>query len=167
VKRWLAIAAVALGLGAVLLALFARPTHEERIRKQLDRLAQVVSAGSDESNPVLRGARLKREFSELFSADVAVTIPDLGNPVRGRDELAALAARAGMGFQRVEVALSKIDVQVDANETRAQVRSVATVTGTRAGELERDQRRVRFGFSRQDGEWLIDLVAVGARPDEG
>jgi hypothetical protein len=167
VKRWLAIGAVVLGLGALLYALFARPTHEERIRAKLERLALVVTLDREQQNPLLRAARLKKEFSELFTASVAVTIPELASPLTGRDELAALGARAGTEFQSVEVGFSKIEVELDTTETRAQVRSVATLTGTRGGELEHDRRRVRFGFVRQDGEWLIDLVSVAAPDGDG
>jgi hypothetical protein len=46
------------------------------------------------------------------------------------------------------------------------VRSVATLTGSRGGELERDERRVRFEFVQRDGDWLIDAVRVGSRPSD-
>jgi hypothetical protein len=161
VKRWLAIAAVGLGLAALLYALFARPTHEERIGRALDRLARVVSSDSEQQNPILRAARLRKEFSEIFSRDVSVNIPELASPLRGRDELAAIGARTTTAYQSVDVEFSKLDIRVDANETRAEVRAVATLTGSR-GALERDSRRVRFGFSHQAGEWLIDSVSVAA-----
>jgi hypothetical protein len=166
VKRWLAIAAVVLGLGAVLYAVFAAPSDEEEIRAQLDRLALVVGVTADEKNPVIRGARLKREFAEIFTEDVAVSIPELTSLRSGRDELAAVGARAGTYFQTADVSISQIDIEIDGAKTRAQVRSVATLTGSRGGELERDERRVRFEFVQRDGDWLIDAVRVGSRPSD-
>lgn len=166
-KRWLAIAAVVIGGGALLYAVFAQPSSEERIQTQLERLARVVAVHADEKNPVLRGVRLKREFSEIFTTDVSVSIPELTSLRRGRDELAGVAARAGTHFQTADVAFSNVRIQLDDRETRAMVRTVATLTATRGGELERDERRVRFDFVERDGDWLIDGLSVAARPEAG
>jgi hypothetical protein len=166
VKRWLAIGAIVLGLGAVLYALFARPSDEERIGAKLDHLARVVALESDETNSMMRAARLNEEFSELFTEDVLVIVPELAELRPARRELGHLAARATAGFENAEVSFSGLSIQVDASKTRAQVRAEATLTGSRGGELERDERRVRFGFSKRDGEWLIEMLSVSPKASD-
>ncbi len=161
-KRWLAIGAVVLGLIAVLYAVFSRPSDEERIRAVIDRLARVVSVSPDEKNVVIRAARLKRDFAEILTKDVAVTIPELTSLRGGRDELAGVGARAGSYYQSADISISDVEIEIDDKKTRAQVRSVATLTGSRGAELERDERRVRFELVQRDGDWLIDAIRVGA-----
>ncbi len=160
-----AIAVVVIGLAVVLYALLSAPNDEERIREKLAHLADVVSVEADDKNPVSRGLRMKQEFSSIFTEDVNVSIPELTSLGRGRDGLASVATRAGTYFETADISLSVRKITFDERKERAQVESVATLTGSRAGELEHDTRAARFDMLKQDGDWMIDGVAV-TKPDE-
>jgi hypothetical protein len=166
-KRRLAIAAVLLGLAGLAYALFARPSEEERIRSVLDRLARAVSVEPAETNALLRAARLRKELGELLTDDVDVSIPELSASTRGRESVTAIAARAGSLYGSAEISLSAVDVKLDANETRASVRSIATLSAIQGNEAQRDRRVVRFGLVKQDGGWRVDSVAVAPRAEGG
>lgn len=164
-KRWIAIVAVVLGLGAVLFAVFMAPSDEEQIRGQLQRLAQSASIDPDEKNPVSRGMRIKKDFEDIFTENVAVNAPELASPGKGRDGVVSAATRMGTYFETAEISFSSVRVDLDGSKSRAKVNSVATLTGSRGGELEHETRDVSFDFVKSDGDWLIDGVTVKA-PDQ-
>jgi uncharacterized protein (TIGR02246 family) len=160
-KRWIAVAGVVVGAGFVLWAILGGPNDEERIRAQLERLEAAAHVEGDGENPVFRSARLNQEFSEIFTDDVAVSIPELSSHKRGRTGLAALAARATTHVRNLDVDFSSIDVQFDTSGKSASVDTDAKLDATRhGGRIERDERRVAFRFVERDGDWLIDSVSV-------
>ncbi len=152
---WLALIA---GLLLVGYAVFAQKTDEERIQEQLARLAAAVSIDSQE-NPLARGARLNREFSELFTKEARASVPELSAPVEGRRELVALATRAVGSFRSLDVAFSATSIEV--GNAAADVKTTAKLNGVRTdGDLDRGERPVSLRFLRSDGAWMIDSARV-------
>ena len=149
------------GLGLAAWAVFGGLSDEEKIRALLDRLEQTVKVDGEE-NPVGRMARINGEFSEIFTKDVQVRIPELTSVGKGRQDLAGVATRAGGYFQSLDVDISVNEIGVDGTKVGARVAATATLTAVRAGGAgaERDQRNVSFRFSKDDGEWLISAVGV-------
>jgi hypothetical protein len=161
-KRWIAVVAVVLGLGGILLAIFLAPNDEEKIRGQLDRLGQSASVDPEEKNPVARGIRIKKDFEDIFTENVAVSAPELASPGKGRDGVVSAATRAGTYYQNADISFSNVKVELDGSKSRAKVNAVATLTGSRGGELQHETRDVIFDFAKYDGDWLIDSVTVKA-----
>jgi hypothetical protein len=164
-RRVLAVVAVALGLLVIGYAVFAKPSDEELIRAKLDRLAEVVSFSDGAGNPVFRAARLDGEFADLFTEDVRISIPELSSVAQGRRPLAGLAARGSSYAQSLDVDFQDVDVQLIGGSSAAQVKAVASLTAQRGGRLQQDRRRVGFGFTKRDGDWLIDAVSAQTKLD--
>jgi hypothetical protein len=157
-KRALVWVALIAGLALVGYAVFARKTDEELIEEQLARLAAVMSIDSEE-NPLARGARLSREFNELFTKDARASVPELSAPVQGRRELVALATRAVASFRSLDVAFS--GTSIDIGNAAADVKTTAKLNGVRAdGDLDRGERQVSLRLVRSDGAFLIDSASV-------
>jgi hypothetical protein len=158
-RRWLAAAGVVAGIGIVGYALFSQKTPEERIREQLEQLSEVIRVGEEPENPVVRAARLNKQFAELFDQNVHADIPELNNPIQDRKELVQLAARAHFWVRTLEVDFSRLSIE--AGEVNASASGPARLHGTRTnGEPETGERQVRFTLSRADSEWKIDSVKV-------
>jgi len=159
-KRALAIGALIAGALLVLWALLAGDTDEEKIVARLARLAIAVSVEGGEQNPVFRVARMNQEFSELFTEDVSVSMPEISEARSGREALAALAGRATRHLEAVDVDFEDIAVEMDASKG-AQVRARAKLDAVRlGGHRERAERDVRFRFVDREGAWLIASVRV-------
>jgi hypothetical protein len=157
-RRALIYLALLLGVVLVGYAIFGRKTDGEQIEEQLARLAAVVSIDSEE-NPLTRGARLNREFNDLFTKDARASVPELSAPVRGRRELVALATRAVASFRSLDVAFDGTSIEV--GNAGAHVKTTAKLNGVRTdGALDRGERQVSLAFLRSDGEWKIDDVGV-------
>lgn len=163
-KRWLGVGAVVIGLAIVAFALFARKTDEERIREQLERLSQVVKVEGGE-NPVFRSQRLAKEFETLFDKNVRVEISELGATAGGKKELLGVAVRAATIYRSAEVNVSPERIQLLASGQAASVDASATVIGDRGNGPEKDERKVHFGLTRSDGDWLIDRLLVTPRSE--
>jgi hypothetical protein len=161
-RRALALGALVAGALLVLWALFAGDTDEEKIRARLGRLAAAVSVEGEGQNPVFRVAHLNQEFSELFTEDASVSIPELSEVRSGRQGLAALAGRATRYVEALDVSFEDIAVQLNTPKA-AQVRARAKLDAVRpGGRPERDERQVSFRFVDQGGAWLI--ASVRAEP---
>ena len=157
-KRALIYLALVAGIALVGYAIFGRKTDEEQIVEQLTRLAAVVSIDSEE-NPLTRGARLNREFNELFTKDARASVPELSTPVSGRRELVALATRAVASFRSLDVEFDGTSIQV--GNAGAHVKTTAKLNGVRTdGDLDRGDRQVSLRFLPADGDWKIDEVSV-------
>ncbi len=163
-RRSLAIGGIVVGLGLAGYALLGGSSDEEKIRALLDHLAEVVTVTGDE-NPVMRVGRMRSEFSEIFSKDVRVRIPELTSLSGGRDGLATLAARTGSYFRTAEITLKDVNVELVASGVRARVDCRATLLGDRGQGPRREERRVRFDLGKDDGDWLIDSVTVSGKDE--
>jgi hypothetical protein len=163
-RRWLPHIGIALGVAIALYALFFGKSAEDRIRARLDALAQAVSVVDGETNIVIRAARLRQAFAEIFVKNVSVAIPELADHVAGRDDLVELGASAPRFYQTVRVDLGKLAVKLDQDETSAVAYGEAELTATRLdGGPESDSRTVSLRLDLIDGEWRVVDVSVSAK----
>lgn len=163
-RRFLPHLGIALGVCIVLYAVFSGSSDEDAIRKQLDRLEAAVAVTAGDTNPVLRGARVKNAFVELFIQDVTIEIPELSSARSGRIELVGLAAQAPSLYRTASVDLGQLVIKVDEPKLSALAYGDATLTGTRqSGGLEEDKRTVSLRFDKVEGAWLIVAISVSAQ----
>lgn len=158
---------IAAGSAGVLLlgwALFAPESDEEQIRALLERLAREIAV-EGETNILFRTARLNKAFEEIFTEDVSVSIPELTSLARGRGELARVAARAGSHFQNAEVSVKSVDVSFGPTPAHGKAACVAVLSSTDGSRARRDERLVDFTLLKRDGDWRIDGIIVGERPE--
>lgn len=163
-NKKLAIAGLFLGLVLIVLGIVSFPTDDEEvISAKLDKLAEVIAVDGPE-NPVMRMARLKGEFSDLFEEDARVSVPEIRRSARGRKELAELGAQATVLYQQLRVDFTAREIRIEEGGKTAHTTSRVKLSGSRASDDDRwGDRRVRFRWSRGSGEWLIDEVRVEER----
>ena len=161
----LAAAALVVGIGLVVVGILSWPSDDEEvIAGKLAKLADVIAVTGEE-NPVMRMARLRNEFEEIFEEDVRVAIVEIGQTPRGRKQLAELGARGTVLYQSLSVSFTGQQTTVDPATKTARTKATAKLMGSRgAGELRQDERDVRIDWSRASGDWLITDVTV--RPKE-
>jgi hypothetical protein len=164
-RRWLAAGGAIVGLAAVLYALFAAKSDEELIAERLDELELAVQVDSDTStNPILRTGALGGKFQEIFTEDVTYSIPELTSGDRGRNGLATLAARAGSYFDNLVIDFGARHIDLDGSGKGARVSTTATVTAVRrGGDVDRDERNVRFELEESGEGWRITSVSVAPK----
>lgn len=161
-KRALVVALCVLVATLAIWLLFFRTSDERAIQKKLDRLATAVRVEGSE-NPVMRGARLQGEFTEIFVKDVLVEIPELTSIKSGRQELLAVATQAGGYYQSVRLSFDQTKIQLDDAKRSARVSCTVTLTVSRGAGDERDSREVTFRFDKIDGDWKIAQVVVSPK----
>jgi hypothetical protein len=162
-RRWLPHIGIVLGIGIAIYALFFASSEEDRIRARLEQLEDAVLVTADDTNFLVRTGHVKKEFSEIFTKEVSIEIPELTEISAGRDELVTLAAGAPRLYGTANVDLGGLSIQIDKSETSAVAYGDATLTATRpTGELQRDTRTVSLRFDQIDGEWRIVGVSVSA-----
>ncbi|WP_437895716.1 nuclear transport factor 2 family protein [Sorangium sp. So ce124] len=167
-KRWLALGLIAAGavLGAA--ALLLSPSEEERIRERLAQLEDAVRIDEGERNPLVRHGRIRGEFAEIFAKEASARIAEIGDSLRGRDELANAATQAAVVYQTADVSLGGTEIQIDPAGMTAEVTATATVTGARHGqEVRRDELPVALRLEKIDGEWKIVSATVHPRQAPG
>lgn len=161
---WLSVPLLLAGVAIVFT--LSRHSDEDLIRGQLSRLAKAVrvTAGPGESNPLLRVARLRSEFREIFEADVRVTIPEL--PMALPTEPVALAdsaAQLTVIYRAFDVDFSDVQIKLDDARLTAQVQATANVAATSRDGLSRDTRPVDFLLRKVDGTWRVSSINVSAK----
>jgi hypothetical protein len=155
---------VALAVGATYYAYrWWSPDEEDRIRAALDDLAEVVSHSNGGGlSQMTRAARL----GSFFADDVTVDLGPPFQPIQGRDTIMALAARAQVPGEGLDVRFVDIDVMLRADGLAATVHLTATVRGSSVGDLQAiDAKELVMGLRKIDGEWRIDRV-TGIQPLE-
>lgn len=145
-------------------ALLARETDEELIRARLHQMTTALRVESGDS-VLVRGARIRRAFSETLTKDVVVRVPDFPQLGQGRDALTGIAVQSGRRYRTAEIDLSHTSVSLDAKKSAANVKSEATLTATDSGGLHRDTRHVLFRFNRTKDGWRISSIEVSPPPD--
>ncbi|HEV8247186.1 MAG TPA: hypothetical protein VGP93_15520 [Polyangiaceae bacterium] len=139
-------------------------SDEERIRSNLRSLAAAVATREDESIP-FRTARLNGVFKELLHPDVTLEAPELAQ-IRGRRDLALLAASAPRAYGAFTISLEETEVEISAGSNRARATARVSLIGKQDGELRRDRRNVRFQLQKQGSTWLVGEIYVAAKTDE-
>jgi hypothetical protein len=162
-KRYVPYVAVAVGLLVVVYALFFGSSDEDEIRERLALLEETVEVRATQENIVLRAARIKDAFSEVFVKEVSIEIPELTNVRTGRAELVGLATQAPNWYRTANADLGGLRVDVDDAGLSALVSGPVTLQGTRlTGEPLRDERTVSIRCDKIDGEWRIVSLSVSA-----
>ncbi|HEY3498544.1 MAG TPA: hypothetical protein VGK73_27830 [Polyangiaceae bacterium] len=160
-RKHIAIGVIAASILLLVYALLGS-SDEDRVMERLKELASAVETKEGESL-VFRTARINGVFKEALEKNAALTSPELGTTT-GRQELAALAGQATRLSPEFQVSLGETDVRLEGEEAR--VVSVVTLTGTRDGELRRDQRHVRFLLRKTDGDWRVAAIDVEAKSED-
>jgi len=165
-KRWLPHLGVVVGVCIAVYALFFSSGDEDLIRGKLDSLEEAIAVTPNETNIVVRAARIKGAFAEILAKEVSYEIPELAGANRssGRRALASLAANAPRLWNTASVDLGPLAIEVDDEGMSAVAFGEVTLTATRqSGQLERDNRTVSMRFDKIDGEWLIVSLSVSAK----
>jgi hypothetical protein len=158
--------AIALGVAILIYVVFFGESDEDAIRERLDLLEATIEVKGTQENLVIRGARIKEAFTELFVKDVTIQIPELTQVKTGRTELTGLAARAPSWYRTASVDLGGLRVDVGEQAVSAHVSGLATLTATRlTGELSRDTRTVSLRFDKIEGDWKIVSLSVSAKEE--
>lgn len=167
-KRYLPHAAIGIGLCIFVYAVFFSSSEEDAIRAQLERLQETIEVKGGQHNPVVRGARVKGAFADIFVKEVSIEIPELTSVKAGRMELVGLATQAPTWYRTASADLGGLRVDIDESETSALVTGAVTLSGTRlSGEPVRDTRTVSIRFDKIEGDWRIVGLTVSAKADEG
>jgi phosphoribosylformylglycinamidine synthase len=163
-RRWLPWAGIVAGVAIATYGLFFSDSEEDEIRELLDDLEEAVAVREDEKNLLLRAARVKGDFAEIFDKDVHFEIPEMTETVSGRPALVELAAAAPQLWRTAVVDLDGLAIEVDQGKTSAVASGDATLVATRhSGELERDKRTVSLRIDKIEGDWRIVSLSVSPK----
>ncbi len=145
---------------AIYFGFFAR-SDEEQIRKAVARLAHAVEVRPDDSNVIVRTARVRSELNEVLDENVHVSVPELTNLRQGRREVAEAASQASLAYRSAEIDVADLQIKFDPTHESAKAGGRATLRATtRAGEDRRDMRAVDFLLRKDGGAWRITSVTV-------
>jgi uncharacterized protein (TIGR02246 family) len=159
VARSILLGLIAVGLAIAGYAIFFASSDEDQIEERLLRLADAVRVDSDELSPLTRAARVRDEFSEIFTEDARAAVAELDEDLEGRSAIIAAATQLGVAYQSATVDLSAIKVKIDG--AAAEVKATATVTGAKHGAaMSREKRRTSFQMRKADGDWRIASAVV-------
>ena len=165
-RRNLIIALGALTLAITVWLVFFRSSDEDLVRRAVARAAKAVEVVPGE-NPVLRATRVRSELLEVLAPEVAATIPELTDVGKGRDPLIGVAIAAAQLWEQAEVGTSSTRIALSevGGVPVADVDLTATLNARRAGQPERDLRKVRFHLEKREGAWRITEVTAYPRSD--
>jgi hypothetical protein len=156
-KNRIAIAAVIFGVLVVVWFYNPFQTEADRIRQQLDELADVVSTTQEKRDAVrlLHIAGLK----QFFTQDVTVQIKNDIPKVRGRDNLLKMAHVALQQEPNLILAFTDISVSHEDGAEQAWVNTTVVVTGVQSRKAKSvDAQELEMNFVKAEGEWLIQAV---------
>ena len=163
-KLYLTLAAVL--TAAIVYALFFRATDEDRIRQKLTALEAAVKSGTSTPEVAARPLRIQQAFARIFAPRVRVDAPEIDSGDKPREELAALVSSGEERIHGLEVAFSRVHLEIDprAQPPGADVDALATLTGTDRGAVtrRRDIYQVTLHFEKNKEEWRITRIAAAA-----
>jgi hypothetical protein len=150
---------------ALLLARHLLAGPEERIRRELDEMADEASKAGPE--PAIAAAASARSLARRFAADAEAFDGRTGRSVRGRDELARAIAWGRESYVAGRVRLEDLEVRV--------VTEAAAEAGFRVRVLDADGRpasehdgvRVDTAWVLEPDGWAIVHAGVREGPPEG
>jgi ketosteroid isomerase-like protein len=164
-QRAVAVGGVLVGLVLIVYAVFGRPTDEELIHAQLQRLAEAVSF-TKPGNAVARGLALKGAFRDIFDDAIRAEIPELGSARKGRRSLVELGLQSTQFARSLSLSFADTDIEVGTSRTTAAAKATAVVRAvTREGDDRQNDRQVHFVFAKTDDGWKIRRFRV-IPPDE-
>lgn len=133
------------------------PDDEAVIRARLDDLAATVShtGGGEGFSTLARAAK----FGTFFTQEVVIEIGGGFAPIRGRDTVLALAAKAQVPGEGFTIRFVDVTVAVDPSGLSALATMTATAQGRSLGDFQAiDARELEMAFLKVDGEWQIERV---------
>ena len=156
--RAIVVAIVIAGVGLVVYLL--RPSEERRVRARLDEGAEALSVPASETD-LARVARLARLRGFLVEDAVVHFSREGEAPVRGRDAIVGLAARA----------LVPTGARVELHDVRVTIRDAGSVADVMleahlvsedpsAESPTIDARSVSLTWKKTDGSWAVASVRV-------
>ncbi len=157
-NRRLALALIAVS-AAVLAYVVWGGSDEDKILARLKDVARAVETRPDETNVLARTARINGVFKDALEPGVTFSAPELPAET-GIRSLAVLAGQAPQRFGDLTVSVGATDIHVEGAIAHAV--SQVLLTGSRGGELRREQRNVRFELRRSGGNWRVGAVEVEA-----
>jgi ketosteroid isomerase-like protein len=157
-------AAVVVAVG-VWLAFF-RDGDEAKIRAAIVRATEAVRTTEDDTNPLMRLARVKTAFKESLDKEVRVHVEEVaGVPasLSGLDGVAGAVAQ-GLGiFESASTAAGDIEIKLGDGQVSAQATAKVVFTGTeRGGRLRVERRDVSYVVTKTDRGWRITSITVWA-----
>ena len=134
------------------------PDDEALIRTRLEALAATVShEGGGEGFATLTRAAA---FGAFFTQDVVIEIGGFA-PIRGRDSVMALAAKAQVPGEGFTIRFVDVTVVVDPSGLSALAAMTATAQGRNLGDYQAiDARELEMGWRKVDGDWQIERVTT-------
>lgn len=156
VKNPVAIAAAVLGIVVVVWLVYPR-SEEDRIRRRLDELAQVVSTTKQHRDTarLIHIAGLQRFFTE----DVTVELKRDMRKVKSRGDLLQMAHVALQQEPGLTVAFEDMTVIHDTGTQHAVVNTTVIVTGVQSHHAKSfDAQELEMDLVKADGEWVIQSV---------
>jgi hypothetical protein len=151
-----ALVAVAVAIYFVFLA----GSDEEKVRAVVQRLAHAVEVRPDDTNALVRAARMKRALEDLVDEDVRLSVPELGAR-QGRQGLVELGAMASAAYSKVTIDPHDVAIKLDPSKTTAKVGGRVTASGTTGmGEDRRDERAFDLLMRKENGSWKVTSITV-------
>lgn len=148
------------GLTAVLLTAVTvgcGVSDEERVRRQLDEIAQTVGIDAGETQ-MIRQARATR-LAMYLASDVDFDVGAPLIPVQGRDRVSQMALEVRAPSSGASVAFDDVRVTIDPGTRQALATFTARVSdGESVGGDLRDSRTLNVVFAEIGGEWLVQQV---------
>lgn len=163
-SRLALLALLAVGLGLIGWAVFARETDEEAIRRRLEVIAAAVAIVPEEG-VVPRALRVKEGLEESVAKDARVAIPELREQL-DRESLVGAAVQAGQRWSSGRVTYRDVRIE-KRGEDVAHVRATAVLDGTSGGAPRSDERPITVDLREVDGEWIVTGIEVEPETEAG
>ncbi len=163
-KNQLYLALAAIIAATIVYALFFRASDEDRIRQKLAAIEAAVTSRGSASEAAARPLRIQQAFARIFTPRVQVDVPEIEAGDTPREELAELVASSEGQIQGLDVAFTRVHLEIDrrAPPPRADVDALATLTGTERGEgvRRRNVYQVTLHLEAIQGEWRVTRIAA-------
>jgi hypothetical protein len=162
VKRSILVAVIAAVVAATVYTIFFRASDESLIRERLAQLAAAIRIDKGEKSPIARAARVRSEFTEIFTADARASIEELDESLDGRDALVSAAAVLEASYQSLDVSFTGVTMRI--NGDAADAKATAKLTGASADKVAtRDEARVNLTLKKISCDWKVVSVSVSPR----
>ena len=160
-RRWLPWLFAALAVAAGVYLVFFRTSTEARVRARLAEVSGAVRVEGVEQNFVLRAARIRQVFNDVFDRRATLQIPELAGRSPDRAMLVALASQAPATYAQASLDLSGLSIDLDRDETSAHAHGrVKLLVTDQQGVAQSDVRAASIRLDLVDGEWrIVSLVA--------
>ncbi len=149
------VAALAVAAG-YFLWVWANPTPEQAVRKQLEKLAETLAIKPNEGN-IARVGAINRTLG-FFTEDIVVNgegIAQVNESIQGRTELqqALFAAR-----QRMSGAVTFHEIRVAVEPGEIEATAEFTAVAELSGQGDPYHQNIKATLKKVEGDWLIQRV---------